>query len=62
MDSTDHAGTLPAGGQRPWVRRLERGLAVVLTITICLMAALGLVALGLLVVFAYAMSNYGSNK
>jgi hypothetical protein len=65
MDSTHHAGALPApatDGQRPWVKRLERGLVIVLTITLCLIAALGLVAIGLIVFFVFAMSDYGSNK
>jgi hypothetical protein len=59
MDPTDHA--LP-GEQRPWVKRLEKSLLVVLTIAVCLIGALGLVAIGVIVVFVFAMNNFGSNK
>jgi hypothetical protein len=59
MDSTDQA--LP-GGQRPWVKRLEKSLVVVLTVAVCLIGALGLVAIGVIVVFVFAMNNFGSNK
>jgi hypothetical protein len=65
MDSTNHAETLRSSapdGHRPWVRATQTGLFVVLAVALCLMAALGLVAIGIFVVFVFAMSNYGSNK
>jgi hypothetical protein len=58
MDSIDRRS--PACAQ--WAKRLEKGLVVVLTIAACLIAALGLVAIGLIVFFVFALNNYGSNK
>jgi hypothetical protein len=62
MDPTNHADPPPAPYGRPWVKPLQTGLVVVLAVAVSLIAALGLVAIGLLVVFAFAMNNYGSNK
>jgi hypothetical protein len=63
MDSTNHPHTLPSPDRhRRWVKATETGLLIVLSVAICLMAALGLVAIGILVVFFYGMNNYGSNK
>lgn len=51
-----------APDRRRWVKTAETGLLVVASVVICLLAALGLVAVGATVLFAYAMSNFGSNK
>jgi hypothetical protein len=65
MDSTNHPDALssPApDGHRRWVKATETGLLIVLAAAICLIAALGLVAIGIFVVFVFGMNNYGSNK
>jgi hypothetical protein len=62
MDFTDHAGALPAPEHPSWVRRLEKGLVIVTAVTLGLIVALGLVAIGFFVIFLFAMNNYGSNK
>jgi hypothetical protein len=62
MDSTNRADPPPVPYGRPWVKPVQTGLVVVLTVAVCLIAALGLVVLGFLVVFAFALNNWGSNK
>jgi hypothetical protein len=63
MHPTNPAGPLPAPDRRRrWVKTVETGLVVVLTVVLGLVAALGLVAIGFLVLFAYAMNDHGSNK
>jgi hypothetical protein len=64
MDPTNAADRRSPGpdGHRPWVKATQTGLSIVFAVAIFLMAALGLVTIGLFVVFVFAMNNYGSNK
>ena len=65
MDSTHRPGTLPPpspDGRPRWAKAIETVSLIVLAVGVCLMAALGLVAIGIFVVLVFGMNNQGSNK
>jgi hypothetical protein len=65
MDSTHHPDPLPSpppDGPPRWTKATETALVIVFAVAVCLMAALGLVAIGIVVVFVVGMNNFGSNK
>jgi hypothetical protein len=62
MDSTHHPGRPPSPGHPRWTKAIETVSLIVLAVAVCLLAALGLVALGIFLVLVFGMNNYGSNK
>ena len=65
MHSTHRPGTPhshPPNGRPRLTKAIETGSLIILAVGVCLMAALGLVAVGIFVVLVFGMNNYGSNK
>jgi hypothetical protein len=65
MDSTHHPRRLPSprpDGPGTWTNAIETALLIVFAVAVCLLAAVGLVAIGLFVVLMSGMNLYGSNK
>jgi hypothetical protein len=65
MDSTHHPDPLPSpppNGHPRLTKAIETGSLIILAVAICLITALGLVAIGIFLVLVFGMNNYGSNK